>query len=309
MCKLSTYADRSCNNARMKEWDDLRYFLAVARNGSVTAAAAKLGVNHSTVSRRIQAFEEKHDVRLFERLPSGYEMSQAAENIYQKALEIEAKTQDIERELFGQDTRLQGRVVITAPNIIINHFIMPFVGRFREQYPDIDLEFLATADLKNMAAREADIAIRFTPQPPEYLVGRQVASLTQGIYVHKDYPLQDQEHQSIILWHDEIAFPSWVQNYFPSAKVTLRADTIATMVAAVKNGMGIAHMPRALGEIEDDFYRLNLELPPPSWGVWVLSHVDLRATARIRVCREFIVDVLQQQRSIFEGENSRYVSD
>ena len=290
----------------MKEWDDLRVFLAVARHGSVTAAASKLGVNHSTVSRRIQAFEEKHDVRLFERLPSGYEMSQAAENIFEKAQEIEAKTQEIERELFGQDTRLQGKVVITSINTIINHYILPHLHKFREQYPDIDLVFLSTAEVKNMAAREADIAVRFTPQPPEYLVGREIARLTQGIYLHKDYPLATTKPTEVILWNDELTLPPWAQENFPDARVVMRADTVATMFAAVKAGFGIAHMPCAMGEIDDDVCRLDLPLPPPTWGVWVLSHVDLRATTRVRVCREFLVDILQQQKVFFEGENSRY---
>lgn len=285
----------------MKEWDDLRYFLAVARNGSVTAAAGELGVNHSTVSRRIQAFEEKHDVRLFERLPSGYEMSQAAENIFQTALEIEARTHEIERELFGRDTRLQGDIVVTAPNVILEKFIMPRLADFLVQYPDIALHFLSSADLKNMAAREADIAVRFTPQPPDYLIGHEVARLAQGIYGPKGCTVEQARNSNVVLWNDEKTPPSWVQRYFPTARVALRANTVATMVAAVKAGLGIAHMPCALGETEPELTRLDLELPSPAWGVWILSHADLRATARIRVCREFLVEVLRQQKHLFEG--------
>jgi DNA-binding transcriptional LysR family regulator len=94
----------------MIDWDDIRFFLAVAQNGNVTAAARALNVNHSTVSRRIAALEEKHGVRLFERIPSGYEMTSAAEDIYHLALELEAKNQQISRRLFGQDSRLQGEI-------------------------------------------------------------------------------------------------------------------------------------------------------------------------------------------------------
>ena len=98
----------------MSDWDDLRFFLAVARNGTISGAAQELGVNHSTVSRRINAYEKHHAVRLFERLPNGYVMTQAAENIYRYALDVEERTLAIERELFGQDARLQGRLRITA---------------------------------------------------------------------------------------------------------------------------------------------------------------------------------------------------
>ncbi len=305
-CKLSTNANASCNIAQMDDWDDLRYFLAIARNGTVTAAAAKLGVNHSTVSRRIQAFEKKHAVRLFERIPSGYEITQSGENIYQKAIEIEQRAQDIERQLFGQDNRLQGKVVVTAPNMVLNDLVMPQLPVFRERYPGIDLIFQTTADLKNMAAREADIAIRLTPQPPESLVGRQVAHLSQGIYASKSYWTRNNKIHDVILWNDEVTTPSWVENYFANARIALRTDSVSTMVAAIKAGLGIAVMPSVVAEMHQDIYRLNLKLPPATWGVWVLSHVDLRSTARIRVCREFLVDILLQNKDLFEGLNSRY---
>jgi len=291
----------------MEDWDDLRYFLAVARNGSVTRAASKLGVNHSTVSRRIQAFEKKHNVRLFERIPTGYEMTQSAENIYPIALEIEQRSHEIERQMFGSDNRLQGKIVITAPNFIINELVMPHITEFRQNYSGIDLIFLTTADLKNMAAREADIAIRLTPQPPETLIGRQVASFSQGIYTSKAYWAQQKKQHEVILWNDEISLPQWTQSHFPDAKIAMRADTIATMVSAVKSGAGIAHMPCIMGEAQKELFRLKRELPPPAWGVWILNHVDLRSTARIRVTREFLTDVLLKYKNTFEGENSRYL--
>jgi len=293
----------------MDDWDDLRYFLAVARNGSVTGAASKLGVNHSTVSRRIQALEKKHNVRLFERIPTGYEMTQSAENIYQIALEIEQRSHEIERQLFGRDNRLQGKVVVTAPNFIIDVLVMPHLSAFLTEYPGIDLSFLTTADVKNMAAREADIAIRLTPQPSESLVGRQIARLTQGIYTSKAYWEKQKSQHNVILWNDEISTPSWVQTYFPDANVVMRADTVSTMISALKRDIGIAHMPCIMGEVQNELYRLKLELPPPSWGVWVLSHVDLRSTARIRVTREFLIDVLTNQKNNFEGKDSRFISE
>lgn len=307
MCKLLTFAESACNYAQMDEWDDIRYFLAVARHGSVTAAAAILGVNHSTVSRRIQAFEKKHNAHLFERVPSGYAITQPGENIYLKALEIEQRAQDIERQLFAEDNRLQGKVVVTAPNMVLNHLILPKLPIFLQANPGIELELQTTPDLKNMAAREADIAIRLTPQPPEALIGRQVAELTQGIYTTKSYMQHNKDIQNVILWSDEITLPAWVQKHFPGANVILRTDSVPTMMAAVRAGIGIAVLPCIVGNMHDDLYRLNLELPPPSWGVWVLHHADLRSNARIRVCREFFIDVLQKYKNLFEGVESRYL--
>lgn len=290
----------------MSNWDDMRYFLAVARQGSVTGAAATLGVNHSTVSRRIRALESQHGVRLFERLLSGYEMTQAAENIFHHAVEMEKQVQVMERELFGQDARLQGLLTLTAPHDIANSLIIPKLGEFKEQYPDIELKMLVTTGLRDLTAREADIAVRLTPKPPESLVGRQVAKLRHGIYqANNSEPANDQT--PVILWNGEEQMPEWVQQHFPNSKVSLRCDELSTMYAAVKAGLGVARMPCYFVDPKDALYRLDLPLTPSTWNVWVLSHADLRSTARVRVCREFLVDLIQEKRALFEGEHSRFL--
>jgi len=293
----------------MEDWDDLRYFIAIAQNGSVTAAANKLGVNHSTVSRRIQGFENKHNVRLFERIPTGYVMTQSAENIYQTALDIQQHCNAIERQLFGQDSRLQGKIVITAPNYIINEVLMPHVLGFQQHYPGVDLVFHSSPDLKNMAAREADIAIRLTAQPPETLVGREVARTAYGLYATKSYWKNKTDKHKIILRTNDSHKPSWLQNYFPDAEISFRADSIETMATAAMNNMGIAHIPCIIGDTQEKLFRIKRKLVPPVWGVWVLSHVDLRSTARIRVAREFLIKILLQQKNSFEGINSKYITE
>ena len=121
----------------MNDWDDLRYFLAVARCGNITAAAGQLGVNHSTVSRRITAMEKKHEIRLFERMATGYILTEAAEQIYQDALDIENKSHKIERILFARDTRLSGKLTLTIPHFLANYCIIPKLPQFMNAYPDI----------------------------------------------------------------------------------------------------------------------------------------------------------------------------
>ncbi len=308
VCKYSTYADTACNNAQMEDWDDLRFFVAIARNGSVTRAAATLGVNHSTVSRRIQAFENKHNVRLFERIPSGYVMTQEAENIYQMALDIEQRSYDIERQLFGQDNRLHGKVVITAPNYIINNVLMPHVLGFQQHYPGIDIQFHTSTDLQNMAAREADIAIRITSQPSETLIGREVAQLTYGLYATQHYWESNSQPHKVILSNKDATTTDWMQGYLADTHVVLRSNSIETMAAAVSNGIGIASLPCIIGETQKSFYRLNQKLTQQNWGVWILSHADLRSTARIRVTREFLNDILLSYKDSFEGTKSHYIS-
>lgn len=290
----------------MSDWDDLRFFLAVARNGTISGAAQELGVNHSTVSRRINAYEKHHAVRLFERLPNGYVMTQAAENIYRYALDVEERTLAIERELFGQDARLQGRLRITSFHGLANPFLLPHLQRFREQYPEIDLELHITTEVRDLGAREADIAIRGTPRPPEHLVGKNVATFARAIYSSPKYQARGLHRPEVILWRDEPQLPDWVVRYFPDARVALRADDIVSIRTAVKEGLGLARMPCWVADTEPDLLRLTLDVEPSEWGLWVLIHADLRTTARVRVCRDFLIDALSEYKDLFEGRLSHY---
>ena len=287
------------------DWDDLRYFLAVARAGSLSGAAVQLGVNHSTISRRIQAFEKRHDFRLFERLPAGYALTQAGENIYARAVEMESQAQSVEREIFGQDSRLQGRLRLTTSNFLAHEIIMPHLQAFHSQYPDIELELLVSKTLQNMAARDADIAVRLTPQPPENLIGRQVGKLYQGIYAAQSYLGRNQSPNEVIVWLDDEK-PDWQATHFPDARIGLRTDNVLSVYHAVKSGFGISQLPCCIADKDEELRRLDIPLPEPGWGIWILSHEDLRANARVRACRSFLVELLQQYQPLFEGKQSRY---
>jgi len=290
----------------MTNWDDIRYFLSVARCGNLSTAAKELGVNHSTVSRRIQALEERHGVRLFERLPSGYQMNVAASSIYELALELEVKNQQVFRHLFGQDSRLQGQINLTMPHDIFDYCLSKELAEFKLLQPDILPNLFVAKGVKNLAAREADIAIRLTDKPPEYLIGKKVANLQHGIYSKSNMDLSEQV--AIIVWSNESELPFWAKENYPLAKIALRVDDLYSMYAAVKAGIGIARMPCYLPDVIRDMSvkRLPIELPLSSWGVWVLSHIDLRNTAKVRCCREFLTDRLQQRKLLFEGNESMY---
>ncbi len=291
----------------MINWDDIKYFLEVARSGNITAAAKKLGVNHSTVSRRIQALEEQNGVRLFDRIPTGYEMTEAASNIYEFALEIEARNHDIARGLVGQDSRLQGDINVTMPHNILDYCLMREVTRFKELHPEIRLNLFVAKGVKNLAAREADVAIRLTPSPPDYLIGKEITKIQHGFYQSRN--LKVTSEVPIIVWGDETALPTWAQDHFPKAEIALRVDDLYSMYTAVKAGLGIAKMPCYLPDTiaDEEVRRIDIEIPPSSWGVWILSHVDLRHTARVRECRLFLGKCLEDRRSLFKGLESLYV--
>ena len=287
----------------MTQWDDLRYFLAVARSGSLSGAARELGVNHSTVLRRIQAYEERQGVRLFERLPTGYVLTQAAENIYVEALEIEDRVRAIDRELFGGDARLQGRLCLTLYHGMVP-LLLAHLPEFRHRYPEIDLELLVTTEIRDLAAREADIAVRGTSSPPEYLIGHKVADFQHGIYTSPAYEARGLTVAEVVLWRDEQTSPAWMVEHCPNARVALRVDDVEAMTLAVRAGLGRARLPCWVADREPGLLRLPVPLPPGGFGFWILQHADLRASARVRAGRDFLIEVFGAQRDLIEGRLS-----
>ncbi len=287
-------------------WDDLRFFLALSREGSVSRAGKALGVNHTTVARRIGALEDRIGTRLFDRTADGYEMTQAAENMYEHVLRIEETTQAIDRDVFGQDAELKGPLKLTIAHDVADRLLIPKIAKFRKAYPCIDLDILTTTGLVDLAAREADIAVRLTAKPPDYLVGREVLPLRHGVYGAPQYLKSQDGPADVILFRGNTEMPLWVTENYPDARVVLQVDDVGTMLAAVRNGLGVARMPCYIGDSDTDVRRIDVPLTPSVWGIWVLSHVDLRGTARVRVCREFLFDIIQQQRALVLGERSRY---
>lgn len=291
-------------------WDDLRFFLALAREGTVSGAGRVLAVKHTTVARRISALEEQMGSRLFNRLPSGYAMTQVAENLYPHALAMEETAHSADREVFGMDTQLSGTLKLTASYTVFTHLITPKLHQFTDQYPGIDIELLSSTSLADLASRQSDIALRLTPKPPEYLIGREILPLRHGVYASASYLkkhlIKKRGKERLVLWLHDQEMPEWVTDHFPKGRVAARCNEIMTMVEAVKNHMGIARMPCYVADTEPSLRRIDVTLTPSTWGVWVLSHMDLRATARVRVCRKFLIEIIEQQRDLIEGLASKY---
>ncbi len=295
-------------------WDDLRFFLALAREGTVSGAGRVLEVKHTTVARRIAGLEEQLGSRLFDRMSSGYAMTQVGENLMPHALGVEELVNAADREVFGMDAELSGSLKLAASYDVFTRLITPKLHLFTDKYPRIELELVSSTGLVDLGSRQADIALRLSPKPPEQLIGRKVVPLSHGVYASETYLEkrleQKLEHKSVvdqlILWGHEKRMPEWVVDHFPNARVFARASEIMTMLDAVKNNFGLARMPCYVADAEPTLRRIDVSLTPSDWGVWVLSHADLRSTARVRASREFLIDIIEQQRELIEGVNSRY---
>lgn len=285
--------------AQLANWDDLRVFLAVARAGSLSGAARELGVNHSTVFRRIAGFEETLGVRLFERLPSGYALTSAGEETLGIVERVETDITTLDRTVTGQDLRLSGTVRITATDMLGLWLLPDHLRRFREAYPGIEVEIVVGNEALNLSRRETDIALRIGNTPPETLVGRRVGDLGFAIYGAPDYCASRQGAD--LAQHDWIGFDSahapltrQLEKLLPDMRPAVRSNSVACAVRLAKAGLGLALLPCAVAELKPDLIRVA-ELPGTfSLGLWLLTHEDLRHTARIRAAMEFLTPVLAE---------------
>jgi len=182
------------------EWSDLTVILAVCRTGSLSGAARSLGQNHSTIFRRINAIEDKTGVRFFERLASGYAMTDAGQTALRYAERIESEVHALSREVLGQDMRLQGKITVTAPEGMTTGFLPALLAGFSRQHPEVTIELAGGHSAFDLARREADVAIRATRKPPDASLGRKVCEFRFAIYStpkylkqNKDKPLQEQQ--------------------------------------------------------------------------------------------------------------------
>jgi DNA-binding transcriptional LysR family regulator len=169
------------------EWDDLRFVLAVANAGSLAGAARNLNVNHTTVLRRVSAFEKRVGLRLFERLPSGYVLTPGGEELIAAARHLEDTIIKVERKLAGQDARLSGSLRVTTTDTLMASILPRMLAEFRAAHSGVQIEIAVSNLMFNLSKRDADVAIRPAKDPPETLVGRRMAKVAFAIYGSPDY--------------------------------------------------------------------------------------------------------------------------
>jgi DNA-binding transcriptional LysR family regulator len=288
------------------DWDDLRIFLAVANAGSVRGAASRLGVSHSTVSRRINGFEKQLGVRLFDRLSAGYALTPAGEDIVGLGTSVGTAIDEIERRIVGQDSRLTGEIRVTAPDLLACSLLMPDIEAFNRRYPDIDIELSVSYVPADLGRREADVAIRITETPPEHLVGRRVGRYASAIYASNDYlaehDLDDHSTLHWIGWNDAGRFPEWVRDStFPDVPTRGRFPNVMVQLAAARAGLGLAMIPCFMGDPDSVLVRVAPDPAGPVHEIWVLTHPDLRDTSRIRAFMRHVADCFAGKRDLLSG--------
>jgi len=295
------------------DWNDLRYFLALARAGTMVGAARVLGVNQTTVFRRLNAMEQRLGVRLFERLPDGYLPTTAGEYLLPAAERVEDEVAAAELRLAGEDLRPSGSIRLTTTEDLMVAFLQPHVADFRRQYSNIHLEVVVGNLLFDITRREADIAIRPTARPPEHLVGRNLGAIGWAVYASADYlranasltdPAQLAGH-AIVCADENLAgidATRWMMRHVGERDVVFRSDSLLVQLGAVREGIGIAILPCFLGDAER---RLKRVFGPvnaaDTGGCWILTHPRLRHVARVRAFMNHIAEAVAGERNRLAG--------
>jgi DNA-binding transcriptional LysR family regulator len=292
-------------------WDDMRYFLAIARARTLSAAARQLNVSQPTVSRRLTGMEAQFGVKLFERTNGGYELSAPGADILETVQHVEEELNGIDRKVFGQDWRLSGRLRVTCTEVLANRYLTPHLARFLEEHPDIDLSILCTFQHLSLSRREADIAIRVTNRPPDTLVGRRLVKTALAVYsASPDYEFFKNAAPSRwdwIGWQDEAYNRMLITGPFPDAQIRHRVDDMQAMRSMVRSRLGVAILPTYLADPDPTLRRIVEEpVEEIAPDLWILTHPDVRRVARVRIFTDFIAKTIIADRDLFEGRRPSY---
>lgn len=291
-------------------WDDLKIFLAVAEAPSMRVAAKSLKVSHSTVSRRIETLETDLGVRLFDRMPDGYQLTDSGRELMPVALSMDESLNTFGRHVAGRDDELKGQVCVTMPDAAALSLLMPHLEDFMKEYPDIQIKVNDSFEVFDLSRREADVAIRFTNSPPEHLIGRKIGTLHQAAYATRQYledhdPSDPDSSAKWVGWGTPEERPSWIDKHspFPHLGVAGHFNNVLLQLEAVRRNLGIGYFPCMMAVGDDNLVQLGNPDPDPHYDVWLLSHRDLRAAARMRAFRQFIIGRIPILKAGLEGRS------
>jgi len=291
------------------DWDDLRVFSAIVRGTSVRAAAKDLGIHHSTVARRLENLEQRLGVHLFTRTPLGLRITDEGRDVLGRTERVQSEIDSLERGLHGQDQRLEGLIRLTMLDAMAVGFLMDDLARFTTLYPRVDLELVATYAALDLGRREADMAIRVTASPPEFLVGKNLGSFALAAYASPSWLVEHDPrgHPEDCGWIGVAQGPpddAWRESMFPGIQTRLLCQSVLLRIAAVRSGMGMALLPCVLCDGDPSLARVPDVATVVGDPIWVLTHPDLRGTARIRVLMNFLAESFELHRPQLLGRAS-----
>jgi DNA-binding transcriptional LysR family regulator len=291
----------------MRDWNDLRLVLTVARSGSLRGAAEALGIDHSTAYRRLQAIEAELGLSLFERAGGHYRATETGDRVALAAERIEAETLALERDITGRDTRLSGRLRLTASETLAYRVLPRLLAEFHRRHPGIRVELIIDNRQLDLARREADVALRATRPDEPTLFGRKIADIEWTIYGSDGYLASRAVPTSLdecaaghdfVGWDEgaDTAAARWLADAVPEQAIVFRSSSLINQLGAAAAGMGLAVLPCYLADTEPAVHRILPPIAPLTRELWLITHQDLRQTARVRAFFDFIAESARGER-------------
>jgi DNA-binding transcriptional LysR family regulator len=299
------------------DWSDLRFALAIGRQGSPGAAARELSVNATTVQRRLDALEQRLGARLFDRSRRGYQPTEAGALVLDQARRMADQAEEIERLVLGRDRELGGLLRVATAFVVMEHLLPQPLADFALRYPGIEVEVVENAALVDLsrrqaepagdARREADVALRLSANVAEHLVGRQLGQTHCRVYARRGAPGLPQSVQALpALLRDapwiaferdgrERVYDRWMRQHLPPGQVRVRVDIFNAVAAMLHTGVGVGILPTFMAGAHPDLVPVSEAIPELSVPVWMLTHPDLRQTARVRAFMQLVGDALAQR--------------
>ena len=298
------------HNATMLDWDDLKYFLAVAHHGSTIAAARALGLNQSTVQRRIAGLERRLGRKLVARTAYGYQLTEFGKELQPYAERVQAMVGDLELHLADRGRAQAGVIRVTCPEPIMQR-LTPLIERFHARHPKLRVEFVMSDRYLDLSKGEADVAFRSGDTDDE-LIGRKIADSIWSVYASRGYVdrhgvpqrVEDLSQHALVGFDESMSrhrVASWLAAVAPNARIVARNNSVLGMLYAVKSGVGIGALPTAIADSEPELVRLLGPIPELARSWRVLTHPDLRRTPRIAAFFDFVLHEREALKSILSG--------
>lgn len=287
-------------------WDDLKFFLAVARTGTLRGGAESIEVNHTTLTRRLTVLEENVGSRLFDRSRAGLVLTQLGEDLMPHAERVEEEMTAAARAIVGRDAEPSGTVYVTMPHGLAMTSIMQDLAAFSEKYPEITLNMHFTNDVADLTRREADVSLRVAYEVSDDVVGRKLVQMSQAAYCTPDYARRVKDDGGaglhFIGWHEPEGDTTagWISDsYYPKAVLKHRVSELVPLITLAASGLGMAYLACNLGDRHPGLIRAPFQKPLPYRYLWLLLHRDLRNTARVRLFVDFLAGQIRSRRNEF----------
>lgn len=298
----------------MFDWNDLKHFPAVARNGSTNAAAKALGLSQSTVHRRLEELERRLGGQLVILHLTGYRLTELGRGLLPHAEAVENSVAAFERQFAATRTELVGSIRVSCPEALGPRLMRSgLIEKFNVRHSGLRVELIMGDRIVDLAKGDADIAFRALPPTDDTLFGRKLSSSSWALYASQDYidrhgtiqRLEDiNDHIVVVFDGNFLNHPAaqWMQTTAPHARVAARSTSLPPLLQAIKSGAGLGTLPMIVGEQEQGLVRLSGPIPNLATGFYLLMHQDMKSTQRVRAFFDFIIEEIVAIRQILGTE-------